>query len=94
MMKVFVNDSKNDIFPIDNISGKTKLRELKQKIIVKKNIDTTAYDIDIIWNGANLDDDNEDLDYYDISNGVQLLYIRKFKAGLNIKIIYDFITFK
>ena len=80
-MKIFMNDSKNDTFPIDNLSGTTKLSELKQKIIDEKNIDTTTFDIDIIWNGGTLEDDDKDLDYYDIYEGVQLLYIRKFKAG-------------
>lgn len=80
-MKIYMDDSKNDRFPIDNLSGKTKLKELKQRIISLKNIDTTTFDIDIIWNGQTLDEDGEDLDYYDVCDGAQLLYIRKFKAG-------------
>lgn len=80
-MKIYMDDSKNDRFPIDNLSGKTKLKELKQRIISLKNIDTTTFDIDIIWNGEIIDEDDEDLDYYDVCDGAKLLYIRKFKAG-------------
>ena len=82
-MKIFVKNSKDEILPIENISEDTQVKVIKQKIIDKYNIDTTNEQLVIINNGTVLDDDDETLDYYGISDGDTIIFVRKYIGGYN-----------
>ena len=82
-MKIYVKNSKDEILPIENISENTQVKVIKQKIIDKYNIDTTNEEVVLIHNGSQLEDDDETLDYYDISEGITILFVRKYIAGYN-----------
>jgi hypothetical protein len=80
-MKLFASDAKGIQFAIDNLSGSTKIKELKQRIIREKNIND---EIIIIIDGEPLGDNDEDkeLDDYGLNDQDYILYIRKYPAGL------------
>lgn len=79
-MKIFISDSKGEKIPIDNLSGSTLVKELKQQIITIKNV--TILPIQLIYNG-NLFEDEEKLEEYDIEDGVTITFLGEFIAGSN-----------
>lgn len=81
-MKLYASDAKGIQFAIDNLSGSTKIKELKQRIIREKNIND---EIIIIIDGEPLGDNDEDkeLDDYGLNDQDYILYIRKYPAGLH-----------
>ena len=79
-MKIFIVDSKGVHIPIENISGSTLVKDLKQQIIKIRNV--TILPISLAANNEILEDDNT-LDYYDITEGRFIIYYGEFQAGLN-----------
>lgn len=82
-MKIFAKNSKDEIVPIEDISENTQVKEIKKRLIDKYNINTEVEEIVLIHNGEELGEDEETLEYYDITDGITILFVRRYNAGYN-----------
>ena len=83
-MKIYVKDSKDRVCTIENINSSTLVKDLKKMIIQKNNI--TTGNINLIYNGYNFEDDEANLQEYDLEEGCCIIYLGEFHAGLKRKI--------
>ncbi len=81
-MKIYVTDSKAQQCPIEGINPGTLVKDLKKKVIEKNRI--TTGNIQLIFS-ADILQDEETLEYYDIQEGNNITYVGEFPAGLKRK---------
>ena len=75
-MKIFISDTKNNVEAIEILQSE-KIRDLKEKIKIKKGINNTEI---ILHFGGEILDDDQTVDYYEIEENNKIVYTGTFRA--------------